>query len=155
MSNYGLKNSNFTVCTTAITGTQDTDIDGTPVDMQGYEGVMFMVPIIATSATSDTLMGIVGAESASSGGTFLDYTTATGQIKFLSTAANLGDDTLVILDIHKPKDRWVRPTLISSSEMMHGSCIAVRYGTREGPTVFSTATDGVSASAVFATPSTG
>jgi len=149
-----LKNVAFTNCTTAIVSTQDTDIDGTAVDMQGFEGVMFVIPIIASSATTDSLLGIVGAESASSAGTYVDYTSATGQVKYISTGSNGGDDRLVVLDISKPKDRWVRPTIISTSEVMKGNCIAIQYGRVEGPIAQSTGGDKVAASAAFVSPTT-
>jgi len=149
-----LDNCAFILNTTALIGTQDTDIDGTPVDMDGFEGVLFVMPVIATSATTDSILGIVGAGSASSAGTFVDYTTATGAVKMLTTGANFGDDMLLVLDLYNPSERWVRPTIFGSSEVMHGSCVSIRYGNRRGVVVQSTATDGVYASANFATPTT-
>ena len=149
-----LDNCAFTLCTTAIISTQDTDIDGTAVDMAGYEGVVFVMNIIDSSATTDSIIGIIGAGSASSAGTFVDYTTATGAVQFDSTAANDGDDRLLVLDLYNVAERWVRPTVFGSSEVMHGECIGIRYKNRKGIVSQSTATDGVAASANFATPTT-
>ena len=149
-----LPNSAFTLCSTALISTQDTDIDGTPVDMSGFDGVCFIVPIIASSDTTDSLLGIVGAESNSSAGTYVDYTTGSGCVKYISTGSGGGDDRLVILDIYKPHDRWVRPTIFGTSEVMHGGCIAIQYHSLAGPVAQSTATDKVAASASFVTPTT-
>jgi len=140
------------VADTAAAG--DTQIDGTPVDMVGFEGVMYLTHIIDTTGDStNEYLQIVGLESASSGGTFVSHTTSFA-VRANTTAGSAFDDMAVILDIYNPKDRWQKPRLTSSTGVFRGMCYAIRYNNRRGVCSQTTNADEVCASLNVVTPTT-
>lgn len=81
-----------------------SDLDGTVVDMQGYDGVLFIYGVGALTATQVTKL--VAKQDVASGGAFTALTGAD------SGAMADGDgNKLLMLDVFRPTKRYVRPTL--------------------------------------------
>lgn len=106
-----------------------TDItDATAIDTQGYEGVRFIFAfgvITAGAATSIAAAGL--ATSNPVAGT--DDLVGTK-----ITVADSDDDKLVVLDIHKPAQRFVRPFVKRATQnAVVNSIVAELYGPHKGP----------------------
>ena len=109
---------------TANTGTTN----GTGVDMQGWEGVMFVVAVGAITG-SGKLDGYVDMDDASNFGSATNVTgvNATGSNvnAVLTQVANA--NTTHIIDIYRPTERYVRLNLTASvNSVLHGA-VAIRY----------------------------
>lgn len=98
-----------------------SEIDATAVDMAGYEGVMFVVAfgaIVAGAATS--IKGQSGAASDGSDAADLAGTNI--------TVADTEDNTVSVLDIYQPTDRYVRPVVLRATQNATvDSIVAVLY----------------------------
>jgi hypothetical protein len=106
-----------------------TTINGTAVDMTGYDGVMFLVllgAIVSGAATS--LKAQQGA--ASDGGDAADLA-GTG-----ITIGDTDDNKIVALDIYRPQNRYVRPVVLRATQNATvDGIIAVLYNGRVKPAV--------------------
>ena len=101
----------------AAAGSAGTAVDGAAIDMQGYDGVL----IFATIATQNA-------------GNFLKA--QQGQVSNLSDAADLAGTKVIvdsngdvaILDLAKPKERYVRGTIIrAGANTATGDMYYLRY----------------------------
>jgi len=90
---------------TAITPTAGvaaaSDLNGTILDMQGYDGVLVIVRMGAITASAVTSVKMQ-QDTASGGGTMADLT-GTG-----ITVADDDDDQTFFIDLVKPQERYVR-----------------------------------------------
>jgi hypothetical protein len=99
-----------------------TEVDGTAVDMQGYEGVMFFTTI-ATANAGNYMKAQSGTDSTPSDAADLEGTKVVA-------AANT---EVVWLDIYKPQERYDRPVIIrAGANTATGDIYAVQYGGRVG-----------------------
>jgi len=104
-----------------------TDINGTVIDMSGFEGVMFVCVMGAITSTAVTsLKAQQGEQSNLSDAADL---AGTGM-----TIADDDDEQVFILDIYRPLERYVRPVVDrGTANAVVQSCIAIQYGARETP----------------------
>lgn len=106
---------------------QDTDT----LDMQGYDGVIFITPITDSVATGvATLTAKQGDASNGSDAAALTGAVATG------TSATNDDlnNKLLIVDVIKPTKRYVTATLTSATaNIAYGNTLAIRYRSDEQP----------------------
>jgi len=99
-------------------GTSAVNSDG--VDMRGYDSVLFIVAL-GTAAADNTVNAAQGADNSA------DWTDLEG------TSVASGAKTLLLLDIHKPTDRYVRAEVARGTSTTVDSIIAIQYRARELP----------------------
>lgn len=113
------------------TGT--TAVNGSAVDMQGYEGVMFVASI--GSANSGNGMKV-----------------QQGQQSNMSDAADLagtqvlsnGTQTDLVVDVHQPQERYVRPVIVRAGATTTVDAVwAIQYGAKVKPVENTTAAQAV------------
>lgn len=104
-----------------------TTINGTAVDMQGFDGVMFLTlfgAIVTGAVTS--LKGQQGALANGSDGADLAGTSV--------SVADGDDNKVAILDIYRPTDRYVRPVVLRATQNATvDGIIAIQYNGRVNP----------------------
>jgi len=104
-----------------------TDPDSDSVDMEGFDGVMFL-GIVGTIAATGTVT--LAAEQSSDDSTF----NALSGISAEAGAAD--DDKFLLLDVYRPTDRYVRTALTrGTADSVYGGTIAIQYKARKKPTV--------------------
>lgn len=107
------------------TGTQSSDI----LDMQGYEGVMFIVQFADVDTTAVLTLQAQQDELDATGG----MATLTGTATFTAGATDADDDCLV-LDVYRPVKRYVRAQVVIGTANATTACvIAIQYGARKAP----------------------
>lgn len=94
-------------------------VNSAEVDMQGYEGVLFITSF-GTAAADNT---VNGAQSSVSGGTFVD-------LLGTSVASGTSDED-VWLDIYRPIDRFVRLEAARGTSSTLESIWAIQYGPKK------------------------
>ena len=98
------------------------------VDMQGFEGVAFVLQVGSSASTSATMH--IEAGSSSGCGNAQDLTGTS----IVSTSTG---HTMVIADVYKPTHRYVWPIVVSTDESAY-SIMAIQYGARVLPVSQST-----------------
>lgn len=98
-----------------------TEQNGTPVDLSGYEGVLFVAHFGVITATAVTSL------SADQGATSGAATDALAGSKVV--VADDDDDRVAVLDVYRPRDRWVRPVIgRGTANAVINSVVAYLYG---------------------------
>ena len=125
-------------------GTGDTQ-DGTAIDMEGYEGVLFIADVGTLSAGAVTDLR---AQDSTDDVTFNDVA---GSKQSWTQAT--GSNTSIVLDIYKPLKRYVKPriTRATANAVINGIW-AVQYQSRKDAPVQDTT---VFASKALASPADG
>ena len=104
-------------------------ITGTGVDMRGYSGVMFVAIVGKGEVAACTIKAQQDADSAFG---------AAADLLGSSKAFSAGVETngSVILDIHKPQERYVRPVVAVPNLTLPAAVtiIAIKYGPTNKPT---------------------
>lgn len=99
------------------------EVTTTAVDMQGFEGVLFLVAAGAITATGVQSMN--GAQGDSSGGAFDDLAGSKVDI------ADDDDNQAFFLDVFRPSDRFVRLEIQrATANSAFGEVYAIQYGGR-------------------------
>lgn len=112
------------------TATGTTTLTGT-VDMQGFDGVMF-VAVMVTANAANYLKAGGGAASDGS-----DASDLAG-----SKVVALASGNLCILDIYKPTQRYITASVVrGGATTILGGCIAIRYHAGNKPRVNTVAND--------------
>ena len=108
----------FTV-TAGTTASSTGRTSGTVLDMTGYEGVLFIGFVDATSSANGLY--------AQYGNTTLVAEIATGKVQASATC--------MVLDLHRPNGRYVNGVITASGvTAKRGPIIAIQYGARNKPT---------------------
>ena len=107
-----------------------TDQTGSSVDMQGFEGVMFVAALGTLTATQVTELKAQQSSDDGSVDTFADLTGTK------TTAMSDDDDNqVIVLDIYKPVERYVRPILLrETANAVIDGIIAIQYRPKKKPT---------------------
>lgn len=126
-----------------VSAADDTDENSDILDIQGYEGVVFVVPITDSVATGVATLTIEQNSSNSDSG-MAALSGATDD----ATCTD-GDDlnnTLLVVDVYRPRERYVQGVVTSTTaNIAFGTMIAIRYGARKMPvTLDDTVQDGTS-----------
>jgi len=113
-----------------------TDINGTTLDMQGFESVLMAVRFGAITASAVTsIKAQQGAESDLSDAADLEDT---GQ-----TIADSDDDKTFYIDLVKPQERYVRLVVDRATQnAVVASAEYIQYGARKAPTSHGTNVSG-------------
>ena len=142
-----LKNVAIEHINAPIGAASSTDDDSAAVDTQGYEGVLFIIPITDSVATGVATLTIKQCDT--SGGT---YAALSGAVAAATCAVNddLNEHVLVV-DVYKPRERYLKSNLVSATaNIAFGDSIAIKYGARKAPITQATAE--VAASTMVASP---
>lgn len=142
-----LKNFDVREVNAPVAAASSTDDNTDIIDMQGYDGVVFIAPIEdSVSGGVATLKVEQNSANSDSGMAALSGATAT------KTSAGNDDlnGTLLIVDVYRPRERYVQGVLTSTTQnIAFGTVIAILYkGSKMPITQHST----VSAQAVVASP---
>jgi len=121
-----------------------TDLASTYVDMSAFDGVIFCGYLGTAGATDVATLAAWGSTSTGSTGTAISGATVS------SSAGE--DDKLFLLDISRPRTRYVKTHITRSAAVEYGGTIAQQYGPRYRPTTHTAAT--LAAAAVLKVPQT-
>lgn len=109
-----------------------TDPDSTRVDMRGWDGVCFVCILGAITATGTVTMVAKQAATDIVGDALSGASVA---------AADDDDDKLLIIDIFRPKDRYLGVTLTrATANSVIGGVLAIQYRGKSLPTTQATGT---------------
>lgn len=123
------------------------DANGAGLDLQNFEGVMFIVGFGTIVATG--VQGIK-AQASDDDGSSDAYGDLAGT---LVSVADDDDDKLAVLDVYRPTKRWIRPVIErATANSTIDLVVAIPYGARKQPV---TQTADVAASEVHASPAEG
>jgi len=115
------------VMTSQVAGTSDT-LSGTTLDMQGFDGVLFIASFGAITANAVTTLK-AQQDTAAGMGTAQDL---------LGTGVSIDDDEdtkALVLDIYQPLERYVRCQIVrATANAVVDGVIAIQYGARVTPT---------------------
>jgi hypothetical protein len=128
-----------------------TDVFSSKVDMQGYEGCLFVGNVGTVNSTGKIRLRAYGSASSTATSTSDGFTlTTTGSV--ITTTAG-GSDGELALEVYRPRSRYLSckvDRLSSSAE--YGGTVAYRYGPK---TISSTkGSTSALATAVFVVPQT-
>ena len=129
------KNTKLTRVSNAVAaGT--TDINGSVIDMQNWEGVMFIVLFGAITAGAVTsIKAQQGTQSDLSDAADLEGTSV--------SVADDDDNKAFYLDIYRPGERYVRPVVDRGTQnAVVDGIVAIQYGPRKGPSTHDSTTVG-------------
>jgi hypothetical protein len=100
-----------------------TDVAGTTIDMQGFEGVVF-VTTIATANAGNFLKAQQGVASDLSDAADLEG----------SKVVAAANGQVVWYDLYQPRERYVRPVVVrAGANTATGDLYAIQYGPRRLP----------------------
>lgn len=126
-----LKNIKIQEVLAPVAAASDTDSNSDILDMQGYDGVMFIVPITDSAATGVATLTIEqNTANSDSGMAALSGATATATC----TVNDDLNDTLLIVDVYRPRERYVQGVIASgTANIAFGNMIAIQYQGRKAP----------------------
>ena len=104
------------------TATGTSDVNGTVIDMSGFDGVMF-VGAIGSAAANNGIKVQQGAAS-----NLADAADLAGS-KVLSD----GTQTQFVVDVFRPQERYVRPVMVRGTTTTVDAVFAIQYGGRSLP----------------------
>jgi len=112
----------------AVAGFGDT-LSSDILDMTGYEGVLLIADLGDQAATAVATL-TAQQDTDAAGGTMA---TLTGSVAYTFAAAD-GDDDLLVLDVYKPLERYIRAQLQrATANITVKSIIAIQYGAMKAP----------------------
>lgn len=128
-----LKNVKVTQCSSTVAAGTSAISSATVIDMQDYESVIFVYSF--GTLTSGTVVTAKAAQLATS-----SPTASTDDIAGSGIAvADTNSDKSVVLEIHKPTYRYIRPCVTRTTQnAVLNSIIAIQFGPKIKPTVQST-----------------
>ncbi len=126
------KNCSIVIEVTVTAGAAGSaDIEGTVIDMEGFEGVMFIVMVGAvTSGAVTTIKAQQGTDAT--------VTDAADLLGTSITIADTDDEKVKYLDIYKPLERYVRLYTDRATQNATITAVAIKYGARKLPTTHGT-----------------
>lgn len=130
-----------------VAAASDTDQNSDRLDMSGYDGVVFLVPITDSVDTGVAALTIEQNDDDSDTG----MSALTGAVATATSAAN--DDLnnkLLIVDVYRPTKRYIQGVITSTvANIAFGNTLAIRYKGSKAPI---SADASVAASALVAGP---
>lgn len=114
-----------------VAAADSTDANSDILDMQGYEGVIFIVPIEDSVAGGVAKLAVEGSATNADAG----MAAISGAEATKTSAAN--DDlngNLLIVNVYRPQKRYVQGVITSATaNIAFGTMIAIRYGAKKLP----------------------
>jgi hypothetical protein len=115
-----------------------TTINGTVIDMSGFEGVLFIANFGVI--TAGALTSIKVQQGTASDGSDMADLAGTGQ-----TIADTDDEKVFFADVFRPTKRYVRLVVVRSTQNAVVTAVAIQYHTRQAPVTHGTNVAGKSA----------
>lgn len=114
-----------------IAAANNTDSNSDILDMSGYEGVIFIGSVTASTATGVAALTVESNTANSDTG----MTAITGAAATATCAINNDlNDKLLVVNVYRPQKRYVQAVRTSATaNIAFGSLIAIRYGAKELP----------------------
>ena len=108
-----------------------SDLNGSSVNMTGFEGVLFIALLGTLSATQVTSLKAQMSSDDGGSDAFTDILgTDSGDM------ADDDDDQVIVLDIYRPVERYVRPVLLrGTGNAVVDGILAIQYGPGKKPTI--------------------
>ena len=108
-----------------------SDLNGSSVNMVGFEGVMFVALLGTLSATQVTSLKAQMSSDDGGSDAFADILgTDSGNM------ADDDDDQVIVLDIYRPVEQYVRPVLLrGTGNAVVDGIVATQYGPGKKPTI--------------------
>jgi len=106
----------------AVTAAGTSEVVGATIDMQNYEGVLFIAKF-GTAASGNNLKAAQGEQS--------DMSDA-ADLKGTLVAVGASDE-IVWLDLYRPEERYVRALIQRGTSSTLDWCIAIRYDPKKMP----------------------
>jgi hypothetical protein len=126
-----LKNAKIMEVLTADAAADDTDANSARLDMAGYEGVCFIVPI--TDSVTNGVATLTVEQCDSDTDTGMTAITSASARLTCTTSDDLNDKILVV-DVYKPTKRYVQGVITSDvANIAFGNTIAIQYKGRKDP----------------------
>ena len=111
-------------------GAGSSDENGDSVDMQNWEGVMFVFMAGTMTGTQVTTLKAQGSSDDASSDAFADL-----EGTQTDAMADNDGDQVVILDVYKPIERYIRPVVErATANAVIDGVIAIQYGPLKKPT---------------------
>jgi hypothetical protein len=126
-----LKNFRIDEVNAPVNANDSIDDNSDRLDMSGYEGVVFIVPITDSAATGVAALTVQQNTSDSDSGM---AAVSGGSATATCTTNDDLNDTLLIVDVYRPLERYVQGVLTSATaNIAYGNTIAIRYSARKLP----------------------
>lgn len=126
-----LKNAKIQEVMAPVAAANNTDQNSDILDMQGWDGVIFIVPITDSVATGVATLTIEqNTANSDTGMAALSGATAT------DTSVQNDDlnNALLIVDVYRPRERYVQGVVTSATaNIAFGNMIAIQYQGRKAP----------------------
>lgn len=114
-----------------------TAIKGVAIDMSGYEGVLFTVPVGTIVTGAATSIKVQESDTSADDSGFQDLAGSN------QTLADTADNTTVYVDVVKPLKRYVRLYISRATQnATFGAALALQYGGRKKPAIHGTGVSG-------------
>ena len=119
-----------------------TTVNGSEIDMQNFEGVLF---ILFGGTVTDGDLGLKAQQDTVTG-----MGSAADLAGTLTEILNADDNKIAVLDIHLPRERFVRGVAVrgGATGAVIDGMVAVQYGVRKKPTTHDVTTVAASTSVV-------
>ncbi|PZU87340.1 MAG: hypothetical protein DI527_18875 [Chelatococcus sp.] len=125
-----LKNVKVTrVAASAVAGT--TDVAGSILDMAGFDGVLFLA--LTGDVTDTSVLTLKAQQNVANQTSGMANLAGTASFTAGATSA---DSKVLLLDVYKPRERYVRPVLTrATANAVVDGIIAIQYDARNRPSV--------------------
>lgn len=126
-----IKNFEISEVLAPISASSSTDSNSDILDMAGWEGVVFIVPITDSVATG--VATITAQQNTANSDTGMAALSGASATATCTTNDDLNNQ-LLVLEVHKPRERYVQIAVTSgTADIAFGNGIAIRYRNRKQP----------------------
>lgn len=133
--------------TILATAAGSTPVNGSILDMEGFDGVLFIASVGTLTATAVTGLKAQQDDASGMGG-------ASDLLDTLVSFADDDDGDSVVLDVYRPQKRYVRCVLVrGTANAVIDDVVAIQYGPMKMPVVHDSST--VIGSETHASPAEG
>lgn len=126
-----IKQMEILECGAPIAAANNTDGNTDILDMAGWDGVVFIAPL--TDSVSGGVATLTVEQNTANSNTGM--AALSGAVATATSAANDDlNDKLLIVEVHKPRERYVQAVRTSATQnIAFGNVIAIRYTGRKAP----------------------
>lgn len=132
------KNSEVRYVGAAVAAANNTDSNSTIVDMAGWDGVIFVTTVTASTATS--VVTLKAEQNTANSDTGMAALSGASASATSAVTDDLNGKTLIV-SVHQPRERYVQAVRTSATaNSAFGQVIAILYGPRTAPTAAASTT---------------
>ena len=125
--------------TAGTTDVAPTDSTGIVIDMQDFEGCLFLGTLDTVTAAGTCRMWPMHSDSTST----TDLVACTDYISGTTATTTDHDGQILALDVYKPVKRYLGVYVDRATQAATINIMAIQYGPRKGPVSHSTALNGM------------